>query len=274
MELQKMENSASPDCFLPDFCGIRSVFGLVVSAQLLAIVLVLGSGKPANQLWHALSLVSLYVQWIGLSSAALLCILRRPLQRLNNTRAGLVAWLLVLVITAVVSEAAVHLFGGMGEGLLTEPGGRLGLLLRSLAIAAIVAALVLRYQYLHHQWYRQFLAESEARLQALQSRIRPHFLFNSMNTIANLTRTDPKLAEEVVQDLADLFRVSLSDARQDSTLGEELELARQYLNIERQRLGTRLRVEWELEELPLNAKLPPLGRELVRVAPELDHGRL
>ncbi len=95
-------------------------------------------------------------------------------------------------------------------------------------------------------------------MQALQSRIRPHFLFNSMNTIASLTRSNPALAEEVVEDLADLFRVSLGDVKRQSTLGKELELARQYLNIERHRLGERLRVEWDLKGLPESAMMPPL----------------
>jgi two-component system sensor histidine kinase AlgZ len=79
-----------------------------------------------------------------------------------------------------------------------------------------------------------------------------------MNTIASLTRSDPALAEEVVVDLADLFRVSLGDATRQSNLGRELELARQYLNIERHRLGQRIQVEWDLGDLPLDAMLPPL----------------
>jgi two-component system sensor histidine kinase AlgZ len=79
-----------------------------------------------------------------------------------------------------------------------------------------------------------------------------------MNTIASLTRTSPELAEEVVHDLSDLFRANLSDAQRLSTLGKELELAQGYVRIEQQRLGERLRVEWDLEELPDEAKMPAL----------------
>jgi two-component system, LytTR family, sensor histidine kinase AlgZ len=132
------------------------------------------------------------------------------------------------------------------------------LLLRALGIGTIVGVVVLHYLYLQHLWQRQVEAENSARLQALHSRIRPHFLFNSMNTIASLTRSDPKLAERVVEDLADLFRVSLGDAARASTLGRELALAQQYLGIEQVRLGSRLRVEWDLKDLPERAMMPPM----------------
>jgi two-component system sensor histidine kinase AlgZ len=101
-------------------------------------------------------------------------------------------------------------------------------------------------------------AVANARGKTLQARIRPHFLFNSMNTIASLTRTDPALAEEVVQDLADLFRASLDTEAGTATLSEELALVRRYLNIERQRLGARMQVDWDLEDIPGEARLPPL----------------
>jgi two-component system sensor histidine kinase AlgZ len=127
-----------------------------------------------------------------------------------------------------------------------------------LGIAAIVGLVVLHYLYLQYLWQRQTEAENSARLQALHSRIRPHFLFNSMNTIASLTRSDPALAERVVEDLADLFRVALGDAVKPSTLSRELSLARQYLSIEKLRLGDRLQVEWDLEVLPDEAMMPPM----------------
>jgi len=101
-------------------------------------------------------------------------------------------------------------------------------------------------------------AVANARFKTLQARIRPHFLFNSMNTIASLTQTDPRLAEEVVEDLADLFRASLATDADRTTLAEELELARRYLNIEAQRLGERMQVVWDLEALPDDAPVPPL----------------
>jgi two-component system sensor histidine kinase AlgZ len=116
----------------------------------------------------------------------------------------------------------------------------------------------LRYFFVSHAWRRQVESVARARIDALQARIRPHFLFNSMNTIASLTRSDPVRAEEAVEDLADLFRVTLSDAGRLLSLKEELELSRIYQRIEMRRLGDRLKVVWDVAELPMRARLPAL----------------
>jgi two-component system sensor histidine kinase AlgZ len=95
-------------------------------------------------------------------------------------------------------------------------------------------------------------------MQALSARIRPHFLFNTLTTIASLTRIDPALAEQAVEDLAELFRASVGDAKQRISLAEELVLCRQYLRIESLRLGERCQIEWQIDTLPLDASIPPL----------------
>jgi two-component system sensor histidine kinase AlgZ len=243
---------------VPNFCGITQVFAVVLGGQLLAFVLVFAAGWAPGQLWERISLVSLYVQWIALSSAGLLCLARPWLRRWGDLPAGLTAWLIIMLVTAAAAELALVL-GDLSTGLLDlNHRNRWDLLLRSLGVSGIAAALMLRYLYLYSQWQRQVVARSEARFQALQARIRPHFLFNSMNTVASLTRSDPRRAEALVEDLADLFRAALSDPEGGSTLGRELELARQYLSVEQQRLGGRLRLEWDLEELPEEASLPLL----------------
>jgi two-component system sensor histidine kinase AlgZ len=131
-------------------------------------------------------------------------------------------------------------------------------LLPNLGIAAIVGTLTLRYFYVAHEWKRSVELEARSRIRALQARIRPHFLFNSMNTIASLTRSDPGRAEEAIEDLADLFRISLSEARAQITLREELEVARIYQRIEQLRLGDRLQVRWKVADLPSQALVPSL----------------
>ncbi len=241
--------------FLPNFCSVRMVFAVVMTAELLAIVLTLEMVGSLGEFPSELSLRSLFIQWVALSGAGLLCVVGPWLRRLGNGAAGLLAWLLLLLVTLLVSWAALQV---LGESRAFRSTGVALFYTECLGISAIVSALVLRYLYVQYLWRRQVEAESEARFQALQSRIRPHFLFNSMNTIASLTRADPVLAEEVVQDLSDLFRASLSNAGHLSTLGDELELARGYLRIEGQRLGERLRLEWDLEALPEEAPLPPL----------------
>jgi len=101
-------------------------------------------------------------------------------------------------------------------------------------------------------------AISEARLQALQARIRPHFLFNSINAVLSLVRSEPRRAEEALEDLADLFRVLMSDNRHLAPLADEVRLCRQYLELEKLRLGKRLTVDWHIENMPHDAMVPPL----------------
>ena len=113
--------------------------------------------------------------------------------------------------------------------------------MRNLVIAFIVTALALRYFYVTHEWRHNVELQAKARVHALQARIRPHFLFNSMNTIAALTRSNPARAEEAVQDLADLFRANLSEKRNQIPLAEEIDVARTYQRMEQLRLGDRLR---------------------------------
>ena len=267
------------DLFLPDFCGIQMVFATLVVGELLALILTLDPASQQHGGWQDLALISLFIQWVALSSIGCLCLLRRVLERIGNIPAAVVSYTVILLITLVVSEIAYWLFlpqtqlGGIQLNWLFEPGASgLGdpravapnlpyhgeFVLRTLAIGAIVGALTLRYFYIRHQWLVRMESETQARIQALQSRIRPHFLFNSMNTIASLTRSAPELAEQVTEDLADLFRVSLGDARVATQLGQELHLCRQYLRIEGHRLGNRLHSGFQVEGVPENARLPGL----------------
>jgi two-component system sensor histidine kinase AlgZ len=241
--------------FLPDFCAIRSVFAVVVTGELLAILLSLAVVDHLQQFIRQLSLISLMVQWIALTTSGLLCLLNKRLQRLGNQLSGAIVFGLLLSMTALVCLLTGWFDQQLGLGLVTSERD---LLLRALGIGAIVGLVMLHYLYLQFLWRCQMEAEHSARLQALHSRIRPHFLFNSMNTIASLTRCDPPKAERVVEDLADLFRVSLGDAARPSTLARELSLARQYLDIEQVRLGDRLTVEWQLEALPDQVMIPPM----------------
>lgn len=239
------------DLFLPDFCHIRSVFALVLSGQLLTFVLVLAA--PGTDPWQTLSLLSLLIQWILLASAALLCVGRRWLMHTSNAVAATLSYLLILLVTAIVSDTGYRLLNGADAA-----DARHGFVLRALAIAAIVAALVLRYLYITHERRRRLESEAAARVEALQARIRPHFLFNSLNTIASMIVNAPAKAEAAVEDLADLFRASLARSGQLVPLSEELALARGYLRMEALRLGERLAVCWDTEALPADALLPPL----------------
>ena len=127
---------------------------------------------------------------------------------------------------------------------------------RMAAIAALVAVVLLYYFRLLARAYSPALAE--ARLQALQARIRPHFLFNSLNAVLSLIRRDPRRAELALEDLADLFRTLMADARRFVRLADEIALLERYAALEQLRLGERLRITWELDEAPSDALLPPM----------------
>ncbi len=127
---------------------------------------------------------------------------------------------------------------------------------RALLLAALAAAAFLAYFRLLARAYSPALAE--ARLQALQARIRPHFLFNSLNAVLGLVRRDPQRAERALEDLADLFRTLMADARRFVRLADEIALLERYAAIEQLRLGDRLRIAWELDAAPSDALLPPL----------------
>jgi two-component system sensor histidine kinase AlgZ len=165
-------------------------------------------------------------------------------------------------LIALVSEAA-WLVGGselLGPAQMNSlfPSEHLPFLARNVGIGLIVTGLALRYFYVTHQWRSNVESHARSRVHALQARIRPHFLYNSMNTIAALTRSNPAQAEEAVQDLADLFRANLSEQRTQITLKEELEVARIYQRIEQLRMGERLRVSWQVQNLPMRAMVPSL----------------
>jgi two-component system sensor histidine kinase AlgZ len=251
--------AASPgDAFyIPDFCATRMVFAVVLIAELVALTLALA--RPDAPFLTELARISMFLQWLGLTNAALLCYTRRWLARLTVPQSSAAAFALILLNTVLISEAALWLGTAFGAvGLAARPAEHWPFLLRNAGIAFIVTALLLRYFFVTHQWQKHVRAEALSRIQALQARIRPHFLFNSMNTIAALTRSDPKRAEEAVEDLADVFRATLRDSHSPLRLKEELELTRIYQRIEALRLGERLEVRWDVAELPMRAFVPGL----------------
>ncbi|MBL8252842.1 MAG: histidine kinase [Candidatus Competibacter sp.] len=243
--------------FLPDFCTNQVAFALILLAELFALVLALHEIDKPGEFWTQLAFISLFVQWVVLGVAAVLCLCKHWLGRLGSTAATFAVLGLTLLITLLFSivgwwwlESRPALFEDLGPLILP--------LTRNLAIAGIVTLIALRYFYVQHHWKRNVEAEARARLQALQARIHPHFLFNALNTIASLIHGRPDQAEQAVLDLADMLRSALA-YQERITLKAELELTRRYLAIESLRLGERLRVDWQLDEdLPLDLPTPAL----------------
>lgn len=125
------------------------------------------------------------------------------------------------------------------------------------ALWALLAVVALLY-YFHLRSRAISPALAEARLMALTARIRPHFLFNSLNAVLGVIRSDPQRAERALEELSDLFRVLMADSRELVRLSDEIALCRQYLDLERLRLGDRLEVKWQVDACPPDALVPPL----------------
>lgn len=255
------ENPASEQtdnhAYLPNFCAASSVFVIVMVAELLAILLTLASQPGPGLFMVGLAKTSLYVLWLALLSAVVMCAFRGQLESVGKTRAFVVSFVVLLLLSLVLAEIAYQVTRVFGE-LVIINDTHAGFLIRTVGISAIVIALSMRYLYISSEWRRSVVQEAQARISALQALIRPHFLFNSMNTIASLTRTDPKQAEEAVEDLSDLLRANLGKTGDRTTLKAELEVAAIYQRIEKLRLGDRLNVIWDVGSLPMRAQIPSL----------------
>jgi two-component system sensor histidine kinase AlgZ len=249
----------STEPWLPDLCRLPRLATMFGVAELVVVVLALAPDGGAG--WNPQRFVSAsaFALWLALTIAVLLCVSRAQLSRLPRAAGA---------ITAVAGAASVALFGAamiyvldrsLAYGLIPHQIPLPRFAAGSAAVAALITSIVLRYLFVIDGWQAQVRASARAEADALQARIKPHFLFNSMNTIAGLVRSDPVVAERAVLDLSDLFRAALGAGESDSSLREEVELAERYLAIEALRLGARLEVRWErIEPLPWSLPLPRL----------------
>lgn len=239
---------------LPNFCQASTVYLTIIASILLALLLSLVTPEWHTSFWYNLSLHSLFVLWVSLTSLGLLCLLRQYLpqhflNKISLQRFSALAIGLILLVTLCFSLLTSFY-------LSQEPS--LWFLLRNMVIAFIVSGVFFRYFYLREDSVRRIRSEAEARVQALQSRIRPHFLFNSLNTLANLAAVDPDKTEQMILDMADIFRASMQRSDVLIPFAEEKRLCNQYLGLESQRLGDRLTVEWHVNHIADNLLMPPL----------------
>ncbi len=223
---------------LPDFCGLPALFALFVVGALTVTVMWLARDERN---WSAYSVSMLFVTWMVLVVAVALCKLRPLLQRLPGLTPYVGVWLLIVLIVTVASIVARWLDSSLQMHLI---GSSTPAFVRDNAfIAALLGAAMLRYFYVLAQWQARLAAVTRAQVEALQARIRPHFLFNSMNTVAALIRVDPAAAERTVEDLSELFRAALGQHDTgDDTLGDELALIERYLAIEQLRCPSAARL--------------------------------
>jgi len=229
---------------LPDFRNLGVIARVLLGVNALAFAGALVAEATWSRALERFLHGAVLVEPMLLATLLLLYVLSPLLARLRYW-AGCAA----VAALALVVSGALHV-GVAGPEV--DAGG----LARTLLVVALVVASLLAYLRLLTRAYSPALAE--ARLQALQSRIRPHFLFNSLNAVLSLVRRDPRRAERALEDLADLFRVLMQDTRSFVRLADEIALLERYAAIEQLRLGERLQITWELDAAPVDALLPPM----------------
>ncbi|MFL6647744.1 MAG: sensor histidine kinase [Sulfurifustaceae bacterium] len=246
--------------FLPDFGSFAMAIRFIFLAELIAIIITIGRNPVFDEhAWQDLNLLSAFAIAISLCSVVVLKLASPLLRRTPVILGSVLVVLLLLLVTAFGTDAIIYALYDLQKIDQRWPPWRESLIIRSLIVALIIGVLGVRYFIVQHRAEVEGRAQQEARMQALQSRIRPHFLFNSLNSVASLTRSNPEKGEAVLHDLADLFRVLLADARKLVPLSAEREVSRQYLEIEKIRLGDRLHVQWNVSpNIPRSALIPAL----------------
>ena len=230
---------------LPNFCNLGVMLRALVVVNLFLLAAALLLAPPPQFAGEFLGLAA-FAEPTLMVSLLVLCAARRPLHAIGYAA----SWVAVLLIELALAWFVYHVVRGLIPDNTRMPFTQVALL------ALFVTACTLAYFDLRSRALSPAVAE--ARIQALQARIRPHFLYNSINAVLSLIRAEPRRAERALEDMADLFRVLMADNRTLATFGQEVELAKQYLAIESIRLGDRLRVVWRIDGAPADALIPPL----------------
>lgn len=245
--------------WLPDLCRLPRIAAALAVAEMVVVLMAI-TPRPEG-MWNLKEFVgtSGFALWLALVVAMLLCKSRTLIHRLPRPLGVLCSISLPMALAAFGAWCVKQIDLGLGYGLLMPEVNTLHFISSIALMTGLITAIALRYFYVREQWQAQIHAHSKAEVDALQARIRPHFLFNSMNSIASLIRRDPVTAERAVEDLADLFRAALGTGVGETNLGEEIILAERYLGIEALRLGDRMRIVWDIApEVDRNMKMPRL----------------
>ena len=231
---------------LPDFRNLGIILRVLLGANLIALLAVVVKSSTWSSVGVNFMETAALVEPLLILVMAVLYIANPWLARLMYPAGFTLVLAIVLALTTL-------LYTSVGRHLPMDITG----LPRYWALTALTTVMVLSYFALRARALSPAL--TEARLQALQARIRPHFLFNSINAVLSLIRQEPRRAETALEDMAELFRVLMADNRELIPLSRELDLCRQYLSLEQLRLGERLIVEWRVDNAPMNALIPPLS---------------
>lgn len=232
-----------------------SIVWAMLAGECLALVLALAPGVAGDRL-VLFGLASFLIQWVVLLTIGTLYVLRHAIARLRPLH---LAWLGLALLIAWTWAVGWASYATVGPGSVGADGGsRVAAMLRLSGIGLAVGILGLAAFHNHWRGRLNAIRAKQSELLSLQARIRPHFLFNTLNTGAALVHQRPEQAEQLLLDLSDLFRAALSGPRQ-ILLAEELGLARRYLEIEQLRFGDRLQVRWELPRALPEVTVPALS---------------
>ena len=253
-----MEQEANKATPAQAFCDSSKVLVLLVASAFLAICLTVASIRELGNFWPALGLHFIFITIVVLSAAICVCSLSGTVDSHNEVFVSWVGFLVFQAFAIGYSLLVLAMKSWLEPLALLAHSDPWLFLVRNTAISLIVSFFLFRYLLLHSRWRQQIKAEASIRLQVLQNHIRPHFLFNSLNTISSLIHDHPDKAEQATLDLSDLLRSGLSEQAYH-TLDDELGLIRSYLRIEQLRLDDRIKVDWDLaDDLPLDVELPVL----------------
>lgn len=251
---QSRQMNSSGTYFFTKIGQWQHLLELIVASNVLAMVLALAEARS----WHALEGIrvlqyTFFINWVILSFSAFVDYFQDFFTKLSQ-KVALTLGFVVLQIIVLLTTCAVNIIQfwaarstGFSEDVLFH-----GVSLH-LGYGILLGAFCLRYLYMREQWLRQQYSELNARIQAMQARIHPHFLFNSLNSVVSLISIDPDKAENMLISLSRLFRASFQELKLVS-LEEEIDLCKQYLSIEKMRLGDRLTVEWNIQATPIELK--------------------
>ncbi|HQR50831.1 MAG TPA: histidine kinase [Methylophilaceae bacterium] len=231
---------------LPDFRNMGVNVRIMLLAIGMTVIATALRAQTPERTWLELVNLSSAIQPLLLLSLLVLYALNAKLSRLPYAWGVAAVFAVELALVCLSRQLALRSLGEIEVAPLWH----------FLLFTAIMTGVTLFYFNLRYRALSP--AITEARLQALQARIRPHFLFNSINAVLSLIRSDPKRAETALEDMADLFRVLMADNRKLVPLHSELDLCRQYLALEKLRLGERLQLAWHIDDMPGDALIPPL----------------
>ena len=235
---------------LPNFRNLGVTLRILLISNGLALLQALSlAGRWAEVPQFMMQIASLLTP-ILLSALLLLWVAQPWLNRLAYLHGVLAVNVLAAVLTL-----SIHYFGSELYHPQGDENARFDMV-RYTLLSVLVCSILLMY----FRWRSQVLSRAlhDARLQVLRARIRPHFLFNTINAVLGIVRTQPKQAETALEDMADLFRMAMSDAQNLVPLRQEIELSKQYIALEQLRMGERLRVDWKIQDVQGDALIPPL----------------